>query len=241
MTAQPQGRVVDARRAKERRRTLMAAAALMASTTAAVAARARLRNWGATEDETLRRLPGDDFIFDADAATTRAVTVNAPREEVWRWLVQIGQDRGGWYSYDWLENLFGLDIHSAHTVRDEWQHLEAGDQVRAAPAGALGMQDGYVFRVARVEPGRVLVLRQRPPVHPWNATWAFVLVDDVPGSCRLLVRCRAKRTPGLSGRLAWIGGELMDPVVLVMTRRMLLGIRARSEFAHDQRRRRALT
>lgn len=226
------------RRIRERRRALIAASTLMASTTVAVATHARLRNWGATAEEAVRQLPGDEFIFDADSATTRAVTISAPREEVWRWPVQIGQDRGGWYSYDWLENLFGLDIHSTHDIRDEWQHLAAGDQVRAAPAGVLGMKDGYAFRVARIDPGHALVLRQQPPEHPWDATWAFVLVDDTPDSCRLLVRSRSKRSPGLTGRLIWIGGELMDPIVLVMTRKMLLGIRARSEFARDRRLRR---
>lgn len=229
---------MDVRRAREHRRALIVATTLMASTTMAVAAHVRLRNWGATAEEAVRQLPGDDLIVDADSATTRAVTISAPREEVWRWLVQIGQDRGGWYSYDWLENLFGLDIHSTRDIRDEWQHLAAGEQVRAAPAGVLGMTDGYAFRVARVEPGHALVLRQQPPEHPWDATWAFVLVDEIPGNCRLLVRSRSKRTHGLTGRLTWIGGELMDPIVLIMTRKMLLGIRARSEFAHDQRLRR---
>lgn len=213
------------------RRALLTTAALTASAAAAVVAHARLRNWGATDDETRRRLPGDDLLADADAVTTRAIAVGAPRDEVWRWLVQLGQDRGGWYSYDWLENLVGLDIHSTRSVRPEWQLLRPGDRVLATPPGALGMKDGYAFRVARAEPGRVLVLRQQPPEHPWNATWAFVLVDDAPGGCRLLVRSRAKRTPGLGGWLAWTGGRLMDPVVLAMTRGMLLGIRARAERA----------
>lgn len=164
------------------------AATLTASMTLAVVAHARLRNWGATPEETVRQLPGDELIFDADSATTRAVTIDAPRDDVWRWLVQIGQDRGGWYSYDWLENLFGLDIHSTQDIRDEWQRIEAGDPVRVVPPGVMGMKDGYAVRVDRVEPGQALVLRQQPPEHPWNATWAFVLVDDAPGTCRLLVR-----------------------------------------------------
>ncbi|MBB5788786.1 SRPBCC family protein [Jiangella mangrovi] len=233
METQLQERATDAGRGTERRWPLIAAATLAASTTAAVVAHARLRNWGAMAEESVRQLPGDELIFDADSATTRAVTINAPREEVWRWLVQIGQDRGGWYSYDWLENLLGLDIHSTRDVREEWQRLAVGDEVRATPPGAIGMKEGYAFRVEHVEPGSALVLRQQPPEHPWNATWAFILVDDAPGSCRLLVRTRSKRMPGLVSRLTWVGGELMDPIVLIMTRRMLLGIRERSESAHD--------
>lgn len=208
-----------------------AAATLVASAAAAAVTRIRFRDWGATRDEAAYQLPGDEFLV-ADSMSTRAITINAPREEVWPWLVQIGQDRGGWYSYDWLENLFGLDIHSTTDLRDKWQHLAVGDRVRATPPGSMGMADGYGFRVALVQPPHALVLRQRPPEHPWNATWAFVLDDTGPNSCRLLVRSRSKRPPGFKGRLVWLAGELMDPITLLMTRRMLLGIRDRSEFAH---------
>lgn len=226
------GEVHDAgNRSTDHRRRWVAAGAIMATATAAAVTRARLRDWGATPEETIYHLPGDDLLA-ADSMSTRAITINAPREEVWPWLVQIGHGRGGWYSYDWLENLFGLDIHSTLDVRDEWQHLAAGDLVRATPPGSMGMAGGYAFRVALVEPPHALVLRQQPPEHPWNATWAFVLVDTGPDTCRLLVRSRSKRTPGLGGRLTWLVGELMDPVVLLMTRRMLLGIRDRSEFTH---------
>ncbi|WP_051425997.1 hypothetical protein [Jiangella gansuensis] len=234
------------RHARDRRRAVVATAALTASTTAAVAARARLRYRGATPDEVARPLPGDELVRDAHAVSTRAVTVNAPREEVWRWIVQIGRDHDGRYSYDWLENPFGLDLRRAERSRARWHRLAVGDQVRAAPPGSLGPKDGYAFQVARVDPGRVLVLRQRPPLHPWHATWAFVLVDDGPGACRLLVRGRAApvrglatgHATGLAARLPWVGNELVDPVVLIMTRKMLLGVRARSEFAHEQRQRR---
>jgi hypothetical protein len=226
------GEVRDAgHHSTDHRRGRVAAAVIVASATAAVVTRIRLTDWGATPEETIYRLPGDDLLA-ADSMSTRAITINAPRQEVWRWLVQIGQDRGGWYSYDWLENLFGLGIHSTVDLRDEWQHLAVDDVVRATPPGSMGMPDGYAFRVALVEPPHALVLRQQPPEHPWNATWAFVLVDTSPDTCRLLVRSRSKRSPGLGGRLSWLVGKLMDPVVLLMTRRMLLGIRDRSELTY---------
>lgn len=213
------------------RRTWAATGVATALIAATVASRSRLRNWGASPEEIGSSLPGDELLA-ADSASTRAITVGAPCAEVWPWLVQIGQDRGGWYSYDWLENLFGLGIHSTDELHGEWQHLTVDDVVRASPPGAMGLPEGYAFRVAVVEPPHALVLRQRPPEHPWNATWAFVLADDEPDRCRLLVRSRSLRSPGLAGRLTALAGELMDPVALLMTRRMLLGIRDRSERAH---------
>ncbi|TDE12217.1 SRPBCC family protein [Jiangella asiatica] len=226
------------RHARDRRRAVVATVALTASTNAALAARARLRNRGATPDEVTRPLPGDDLVTEAASTSTRAVTIHAPRDEVWRWLVQIGREHGGRYSYDWLENPFGLDLRGDVTG-GTWHHLAVGTPVRAAPPGAQGPRDDYAFQVARVDPGKALVLSQHPPQHPWHATWAFVMVEDAPGACRLLVRGRATSAARLAARLPRVGGELVDPVVLIMTRKMLLGVRARSEFAHDQRSRRA--
>jgi hypothetical protein len=212
--------------------------AVAGSAVAAAAARFKLRNWGATWDERARQLPGDELVEDAASAYTRAITIHAPPDEVWRWLVQIGQDRGGWYSYESVENLFGLDIHNTDEIRGEWQRLSVGDEVRAMPAGAFGMKEGYAFRVAIVETGHALVLRQAPPEHPWDATWAFVLQPDGFGGTRLLVRGRSARRPGLAGAMLYYGGELFDPVTFVMTRRMLQGIRSRAEAAHQRELRR---
>src|SRR5438067_2258314 len=116
-----------------------------------VAARARLRNWGARPGEVHGRYPGDELLPRPVSSTTYAITVAAPAESVWSWLVQIGHGRGGMYSYERLENLFGLDIHNAEEVRPEWQLLTAGDQVRVVPPGKLGMANGYAFRVAIVD------------------------------------------------------------------------------------------
>lgn len=218
-----------------RRPAVAVGAAAIASTAAAAVARHKFRNWGATSDERARKFPGDDLIDDAASVSTRAITVHASPAEVWQWLVQIGQDRGGWYSYQGLENLFGLDIHNTDEIRTEWQRLDPGDQVWVAPPGAIGMKDGYAFRVAVADPGQALVLRQAPPEHPWDATWAFILTPDGWGRTRLLVRSRSARVNGAAGRLATLGGELLDPITLVMTRKMLLGIKARAEFAHQKR------
>ena len=184
------------------------------------------RNWGATPDEAAAELPGDELVPDPAEQTTLAVTVEAAADEVWAWLVQIGQDRGGMYSYDWLENLVGLDIHTTDEIREEWQHRAPGDRVVVVPEGYGPMPAGYSFAVARVDPGRALVLRQSPPEHPWNGVWSFHLVPAGAGRCRLLSRARTEVQPQLGLRIATRLGE---PVTLLMTRRMLLGLKEHAE------------
>lgn len=184
------------------------------------------RNWGATSEETEAVLPGDEFVPGPAEQTTLAVTVEAPPERVWSWLVQIGQDRGGMYSYDRLENLFGLDIHSTDAIREEWQHLAAGDRITVVPKGYRLMPDGYSLLVARVDPHRALVLRQRPPEHPWNGVWSFHIRPVGGTRCRLLSRARTETSPDAGLRIA---NRVMEPVTLVMTRRMLHGIKERAE------------
>ncbi|MGY1726322.1 hypothetical protein ACI79J_05075 [Geodermatophilus sp. SYSU D01062] len=186
----------------------------------------RRRDWGATPQEVAGVLPGDELVPEPAEQTTLAVDVAAPPEEVWAWLVQMGQGRGGMYSYDWLENAIGLDIHSADEVREEWQHLAVGDRVVVVPEGWGPLPDGYAFRVARVDPPRTLVLRQAPPEHPWDGVWSFHVVREAAGGCRLLARSRTAADPRVGARLA---GRVVEPVTLVMTRRMLHGIRDRAE------------
>jgi hypothetical protein len=184
------------------------------------------RNWGATADEVAAVLPGDDLVPEPASNTTLAVSVAAPPEEVWAWLVQIGQNRGGMYSYDWLENLIGLHIHSTAEIREEWQHPAVGDRVVVVPEGHGPMPAGYAFTVARVDPPRALVLRQAPPEHPWNGVWSFHVVPAAGNGCRLLGR---SRTEVPSQRGLRIATRLGEPVTLVTTRRMLHGIRQRAE------------
>ena len=197
-----------------------------AQTRAGLTATARdLRNWGASQREQDSQLPGDELVPEPAGVTTLAVTIDAPPAEAWRWLVQIGQDRGGLYSYDWLENLFGLHVHSAAQIRDEWQSLAPGDQIRLVPRGWLGLRDGFALPVAQVDPGRAIVLREQPPQQPWDAVWSFHVIPLGTGRCRLISRSRSARPHG-AGRLAT---PLMEPVTLMMTRKMLLGIKHRAE------------
>jgi hypothetical protein len=188
-----------------------------------------LRNWGATAAEQQMTLPGDEFVPDPADVITRAVTINAPTEDAWRWLIQIGQNRGGMYSYDSLENMLGLRIHSAREIRPEWQQLAVGDEICLVRPGWLGLTAGFALPVARIDPGRAIVLREQPPAQPWDAIWSFHLLPTDAGYCRLLSRSRASRQRGP----ARIAGYVMDPVTLLMTRKMLLGIKARAEAARS--------
>jgi len=194
-----------------------------------VATQVRLRNWGATAGEVCSPLPGDELIPDPAITVTRGVTVDAPGEAVWPWLVQIGQGRGGMYSYDRLENLIGLDIHSASEIRPEWQHLSVDDRVTLVRPGWMRIAAGYSLPVAHLIPGRAIVLRQSPPEHPWNAVWSLHVLPLDRRHCRLVSRGRAARRVGWPGWLDWSVDALMDPVTLVMTRKMLLGIKVRAE------------
>ena len=198
---------------------------LAAGALAAAASRRVLRNWGATKAECAEQLPGDELVPDPAVTTTRAVTIEASADAIWPWLAQLGQDRGGMYSYDRLENLVGLNIHSADTVQPRWQDLAPGDHVRLVPRGWLGLDEGYTLEVARAEPPRTLVLRD----DAWHSIWSFHVVPIAPHLCRLISRSRAPRT---GGPLAVAAGVL-DPITLMMTRRMLLGIKARAEAHPD--------
>lgn len=172
-------------------------------------------------------LPGDDLVPDPTASATHGITIAAPPEAVWPWIAQLGQDRGGFYTYTWLENLVGCDMANADHIVPAWQHPSVGDVVRLHPD--LGL------RVARVEEDRCLVLAAdgavdgsgaAVPDQGFDFSWAFVVVETVGGS-RLLTRERyAARST--SGRIMTELGPLLSAV---MTERMLRGVRQRVQRA----------
>jgi hypothetical protein len=183
--------------------------------------RRRYLRWGATEEEVRMALPGDDLVAQADLTATRAIATRAAAEDVWPWVAQIGQGRGGFYTYDALENLVGCDIHSADEIVPAWQAVEVGDEVNLHPQLALA--------VAVVDRGRALVLRGGVPMGetpaPYDFTWAFVLRDGQDGGTRLVVRERY----GYSRRWASLIVEPVELISFVMSQRMLRGIRERAE------------
>jgi hypothetical protein len=173
-------------------------------------------SWGATAEEAAASLPGDELLGRPDILSTRAIWVAAPPEDVWPWLVQIGPGRGGAYTYDWIENLFGLGMHSADRILPQFQDLSVGD------AQQLGKR-GPVLRVARLDRPRALVFRS----DDGNWVWAFILVAE-RGGTRLVSRNRIA-LPGSSGPARALSTYVMEPGSLIMERKMLLGIRQRAE------------
>jgi hypothetical protein len=200
----------------------MAAIAGAAAAGVLLARRWQLR-WGATAQELAGPLPGDELIARPDLTATRALTVRAPADQVWPWVAQLGQARGGFYSYDFLENLVGCDIHSADRVVPEWQDVEAGDKVGLHPEVAL--------EVTAVDPGRSLVLRgggpdgNAPP--PFDFTWAFAVRPGPDGTTRLIARERYAYTRPWARFIV----EPVEVIDFLMTQKMLRGIRSRAEQA----------
>jgi hypothetical protein len=158
---------------------------VLAAGGAVVAIGSRLhRGWGATAEERAASLPGDEFIATPIYRSTRAITIDAPPESIWPWLVQMGMGRGGWYSYDkWVALVSSDSAESAQTIIPELQDLQLGDPV--------DLIKQMVFSVRQLDVNHALVLHadeHQVPMQPWVKTWAFVLRPQGDGSTRLVVR-----------------------------------------------------
>jgi hypothetical protein len=173
-----------------------------------------LMNWGATPEETLKPLPGDER--DPSSYFTRGITIQRPPSQVWQWIVQMGQDRAGFYSNTWLENLTGADIHNADTIRPEWQARALGDRVPLARPDLLG------GRLARFSHTDIVALAPQRMIA--NIPGRFVLEPWGERATRLLFReSVASQGPRITRWLVW------DPMHFVMVQRMLRGIKERVE------------
>ena len=197
-----------------------------------------IRRWqlrrGATGAEVRRSLPGDDLVPRPKCGYTQAITIRAPRSEVWPWLVQIGYKRAGWYSHDFLHRLMGIagsvdDKHrSARRIVPELQNLKVGDSIEIAP--------GMGYTVTAIEPEQALVLHSRVDTGTWQplasndplpakvliSSWAWVLEQIDERTTRLIVRVRTDFSPGvLSALSAGIPNELGSLVMQPKTLRVL--------------------
>lgn len=190
--------------------------------------------WGATPDEVAADMAGDELVPFARMTSTRAITIAAPPEEVWRWLVQIGQGRGGFYSYDRLPNLIGCRIHSTDRIEADLQQIAIGDQIRLAPGRAPS------YRVARIDPPRGLALvgadpdTGRPGPTPSRPdepgfTWQWSLRPLHDGTHTRLVARQRYSFPRRQS-LLW---HVVEPIDFVMEHRMLLGLQTRAEGWRD--------
>ena len=214
---------------------LLGVATVAAAVAASPLLRRRFNRWGATDDEVCSAMPGDDLVPVPKLGYTRAVTINAPPAEVWPWLAQIGQGRGGLYSYDALENLVGCNIHSTDKILAEQQQLHAGDIIRSGP-------DKYpCWIVMTVEPPDHLVLlgagtpadvavpntpvKEIPPRDFAASTWQWHLRPRTGGTqTRLIVRQRLTYSPGQA--IIW---RLVEPINFAMEHKMLKGLKALAE------------
>jgi hypothetical protein len=194
--------------------------AALAAGTAAIAYplffRRQCLTWGATAEEASRKLPGDELLPEAGLVSTRAVTIDAPPGAVWPWLVQMGSGRGGAYTYDWIENLLGLHMHSASRILPEFQDLKVGDELPLGPGRP-------VMRVEVCDPERALAIR----FADGNWVWIFALTAE-DGKTRLISRNRIA-TPDAALPVRVFNMLVMEPGSLVMERKMLLGIKQRAE------------
>jgi hypothetical protein len=182
-------------------------------------------HWGLTEQEAAMPRPGDALVPDPTWSWTHGIEIDAPAEEVWPWVVQLGADRAGFYSYQWLENLVHCELRNAEAIHPGWA-LQVGDGLVLHPTVPP-------IPIVSVDPGRSLVAFAAPDPqarergeHWASASWAFVLEPLGPGRCRLVSRFRTAHSRDLPTRLAQ-GPGLLEPVGFAMDRRMLLGIRER--------------
>jgi len=208
----------------------MSGAVVMAFAVATPFLRRRRTSWGATGEEIDASLPGDNIVAQPKWQYTQAITIAAPVERVWPWLVQIGQGRGGFYSYEVLENLVGCNIHNADEIIPEFQRLEPGDSVMLHPK--------IPYPVVQVDNGRAIVLHYdtRKGLTPipgtkaadyFESTWLFLLDDRGPNSTRMISRFRIGYNPSIRNRLSY--GYFVEPISSTMQQQMLRGIKKRAE------------
>jgi hypothetical protein len=229
-----------------RLRLLALAAATGFATWLYLRLREQQRTWGLVPSEAERALPGDELVADAIVSETRGITIDAPPETVWSWLVQMGYGRAGWYSYDQID----MDGQSADTILEEFQGLAVGDRMPTHPGG------GFEVRILRPREALVLWLdtelvnassaEEATPVglqgagvmgdmvmSEFRASWAFILEPAPGGRTRLIERMRLwAADTGAPQRLAM---PIMGLGVFVMTRKHMLGLKERAERQADTR------
>jgi len=183
-----------------------------------------MRSWGATKAELGAALPGDDIVPNANIRTTKGITIQAPPEAIYPWLLQIGVDRGGMYSYDWLENLFGLNVHTTDRIVPEYQNVQIGDFWRFTPKDyVLNPGPGlYVRQLIENEAVLLCFGMEGKPDETCFDTWQFVLLPQADGSTRLLLRSNMAIEQELPIKLTYF-------IQFMMERKMLLQIRVRAE------------
>jgi hypothetical protein len=187
------------------------------------------RTWGADADVQQAALPGDHLLFQGKPRETRAIVIAAPAQSVWPWVAQIGQDRGGFYSFELLEDLAGCEMTNLGYLVPALQHWKTGDKLWMYPpakAGGIGQAP-----LALHAPGHALVFYTRRPgtslSDPPDGTWAFVVEPIDGGHARFIMRGRGRGSLGLLG--AAFERSVFEPIHFAMERKMMEGVKARAE------------
>lgn len=218
------------RRGWRRSATWLAIALLLAFTLYFVLIWPWISRWGATDEEVQMAMPGDGLIADALLITTKAITIQAKPEHIWPWLVQLGVDRGGMYSYLWVENwLLHLNVKNIEEIQPGWQSLQPGDFIRFTPK-EYPLNPGPGLYVMEVMPEYALVgcfgMEDSPPLCSQSATWQFILIARENNSTRLLLR---SHTAGKPTMMAKAGAIISNAFQFYMERKMLLTLKERAE------------
>jgi hypothetical protein len=173
--------------------------------------------WGATDEEIGATLPGDELLAAPASFVNRAVTIHARPEQIYPWIVQLGAEKGGYYSYTWLETyLLNCPLVNADQIQAEWQGLKVGDEVKMCP----GKSGPPPYTVAMIKPDQAVVLGHQEN-NKWVDLWQFVIIPQKGGSSRLILRTRTNAVGGF-----W---AIIHPGIFIMEHGMLLGIRDRAE------------
>jgi len=208
--------------------------------------RGRRARWGAGGQAAAHRYPGDELVRRPRWGWTHGIQIEAPAADVWPWVAQIGADRGGFYSYQWLENIIGCQVRNAAEIHPEWAAREGGElrlHPKAPPLRIVSVQPGHAL-VAHMAPVPALSGTRQPEAPPsggptrardrWmTASWLFLVEPAGPARCRVISRYRCDTSADLSSRLQF-GPAIVEPVSFAMDRRMLIGIKQRAERAREK-------
>jgi hypothetical protein len=173
--------------------------------------------WGATTEEFNAGLPGDEIVPTPKTNITRAITINAAPENIYPWLVQMGINKGGLYSYDWLENLFGLNVHSEDFIVKKWQNPEIGEQLLLGPMGGP--------KIMAMKKNEYLVFGGSSP--ELTSIWTFHLIKVKDNTTRLIIRSRNQYPNSIANFIIW--KVITEPLHFIMEEKMMRGIRERAE------------
>jgi hypothetical protein len=172
--------------------------------------------WGATEAEIQAVFPGDELVPAPASIVNRSINIQASPEQIYPWLLQIGADKGGWYSYDWLETLANCPNTNAEYIHPEWQNLQVGDSVLMCPGDFA--PPPYI--VAQLHPNHAIVMGHKEDGE-WVDLYQFVLAQKADGSSRLTLRTRTMMVGGI-----W---NIVHPIAFMMEQQMLHTVKERAE------------